>query len=199
MNVDNQRCFSVNLTLMCFLGIILTKIPEQGEYLDMQILHITARLLVTHVSSVPLEVNAVLSDWCRIWEHLHLVSGKWNVSRIIPKLHGWIYKALRLSLLAVQHIVEVMTPGSQSRRTQIESMGSQFSISVLLNLCSESVEAKSFEILVEDSFTCSPSSGTVRIESLFAFQFWYCGLCEENRQGEAESIVLIVLVLWQCF
>ena len=42
---------------------------------------------------------------------------------------------------------------------------SQFSIPVLRNLCSQ------FVILVEDSGTGSPSSITVRMEYLFAFQF----------------------------
>ena len=50
-------------------------------------------------------------------------------------------------------------------------MGNQFSISTLLNLCSESVGASNFDILAEDSDTSSPSSITVRMEYLFAFQF----------------------------
>ena len=50
-------------------------------------------------------------------------------------------------------------------------MASQFSISVLLNLCSESVGAYNFEIIAEDSNTDGPSSFTVRMEYLFAFQF----------------------------
>ena len=40
--------------------------------------------------------------------------------------------------------------------------------------------AYNFEILVEDSNTGNPSSITVRIECLFAFQFWYCDLCVKN-------------------
>ena len=47
-------------------------------------------------------------------------------------------------------------------------MGSPYSISVLLNSCS------GFEILVEDSDTGSPSSITVWMEYLFAFQLLYC-------------------------
>ena len=62
-------------------------------------------------------------------------------------------------------------------------MGSQFAISVLLNLCSESVEAWNLEILAEDSNTGGPSSFTVRMKYLFAFQFWYCKLCVEDRWG----------------
>ena len=50
-------------------------------------------------------------------------------------------------------------------------MGSKFSISVLLNLCSESLGASNFEILVEDSDVGSPTSITVIMEYLFAVQF----------------------------
>ena len=47
----------------------------------------------------------------------------------------------------------------------------QFPISILLNLSSESVGASNFEILVEDSDTNNPSSITVRMKYLVAFQF----------------------------
>ena len=33
------------------------------------------------------------------------VSEKWNVSRVIPRLNGWVCKTLRLSPLAVKHSV----------------------------------------------------------------------------------------------
>ena len=55
---------------------------------------------------------------------------------------------IRLSTLAVEPSVVIMTAGSQLRSSQIKSYGRQFSIPVLLNLCSESVWAKNFEILV---------------------------------------------------
>ena len=40
------------------------------------------------------------------------------------------------------------------------------------------------------------------MEYLFAFQFWYCELCVENRWGGsegAEIIVLLIFSLWRCF
>ena len=40
------------------------------------------------------------------------VSGNENVSRVIPRLQGWVYKALRLSPLVVEHGVVVVTAGS---------------------------------------------------------------------------------------
>ena len=67
------------------------------------------------------------------------VSRMWNVSRVISEIYRWVNNTLRLSLLVVEHSVMVMTAGSQSRRSQIDS---QFSISVLWNLCSESVWSK---------------------------------------------------------
>ena len=37
------------------------------------------------------------------------VSGKSNVSRVILRLYGWVYKTLRLSPLVVDHRVVVMS------------------------------------------------------------------------------------------
>ena len=61
------------------------------------------------------------------------VSGKWNVSRIIRKLYGWVYRTLRLSPSVVEHSVLVMS-------ARMNPMCSQFLIPDLWNLCSESVE-----------------------------------------------------------
>ena len=66
-------------------------------------------------------------------------------------------------------------------------MGTHFLISILLNLCSESVGAWNFEILAENSNTSGPSSFTVRMEYLFAFQSWYCELCVETDEGEGRG------------
>ena len=44
-----------------------------------------------------------------------------------------------------------------------------------------------------------PSSINVRMEFLFAFQFWYCDLCVKKRWVVAESIILLIFVLWGCF
>ena len=68
------------------------------------------------------------------FENTCTVSWKRNVSRVVPRLYGWVYKTLRVSPLAVEHSIVVMTMGSQSRQSQIE-LGIQFSILVLLNLC----------------------------------------------------------------
>ena len=68
------------------------------------------------------------------FENTCTVSWKRNVSRVVPRLYGWVYKTLRLPPLAVEHSIVVMTMGSQSRQSQIE-LGIQFSILVLLNLC----------------------------------------------------------------
>ena len=88
------------------------------------------------------------------------VTGKCNVSRVIPRLYGWIYKILRLSPLVDEHSVVVIS-------ARLNPMGSQFSIPILWKLCSE-------------SDTGGPSSFTVRMEYLCAFQYWYCELYVEN-------------------
>ena len=49
------------------------------------------------------------------------VSRKWNVARVIPRLFGWIYKSLRLAPFVVDHIVVVVTAGSQPKQSQIKS------------------------------------------------------------------------------
>ena len=49
--------------------------------------------------------------------------GKWNASWVISKFYGWAYKISRLSSLGVDHSVVVITAGSQSRRSKIESYG----------------------------------------------------------------------------
>ena len=57
-----------------------------------------------------------------------------------------------------------------------------------LNLCSESVGASNFEILIEDSYTGSPSSITVIMNFVW-----------KTDEGEAESTVLLIFVLWRCY
>ena len=120
---------------------------------------------------------------------------------------GWCYSerwVWILRTLAQFQGIELFPGLFQDNLKALPIMGSQFSISVLLNLCSESVGAQNFEILAEDSNTGGPSSFTVLMEYLFPFQFWYCKLCVENRwgargKGGAESIVLLIFVLWHCF
>ena len=58
---------------------------------------------------------------------------KWNVSRVVPRYCGCVYKTWRLSPLVVEHSVVVVMSA------RLNPMGSQYSISVLWNLCSESV------------------------------------------------------------
>ena len=50
-------------------------------------------------------------------------------------------------------------------------------------MCLESAGDIKFRDPVEDSDTGGFSSITVRIEYLFAFQFWYCEPSVENRWG----------------
>ena len=63
------------------------------------------------------------SDWW-VWDlRILAVSGKWNVSRDTPRLYGWLYKILRLSLFSGWTCVVVIAAGSQSTRSWIESNG----------------------------------------------------------------------------
>ena len=126
------------------------------------------------------------SEWWVVgFENTCTVSGKWNVSRVIPRLYEWVHKTLRLSLLVGEHGVVVMS-------VRLNPMDSQSSIPFLWNLFSESVgEGIKFWEQVEDSDTGVPCSIIVRVEYLFAFQYCYC----EGSEGEAENTVLLIFVL----
>ena len=72
------------------------------------------------------------------FENNCIVSGTFNVSRIIPRLEGAIYKTLRLSPLAVEHSSGYdWAPNKDDPR--LNHIGNQFSIAILRNLGSESV------------------------------------------------------------
>ena len=43
------------------------------------------------------------------FENICTVSGKWNLSRVIPRLYRWACKTLRLSPLVVKHSVDIMS------------------------------------------------------------------------------------------
>ena len=64
----------------------------------------------------------------------------------------------------IEHSVAVTTLGSQSRRSQLNPMGSQFLIPVLWNLCSEPVGDIKLWDPVKDSDTGGPSSIIVMME-----------------------------------
>ena len=56
---------------------------------------------------------------------------------------------------------------------------------------------QNFEILVEDSGTDGPSSITVAIECLFAFQFGYCKVCvkKQRRRGRKQYFINFCFVV----
>ena len=49
-------------------------------------------------------VDAALSDG---FDNTCTVSEKRNVSRVSPRLYGWVYKSLRLTALVVEHRIVV--------------------------------------------------------------------------------------------
>ena len=89
-----------------------------------------------------------------------------------------------------EHVPETILYAQKSDDRRLNLMSSQFYIPISRNLCSESVVVGGwgeggikFWDLVEDSNAGGPSSITIRMEYLFAFQFWYCELCVENQWG----------------
>ena len=129
------------------------------------------------------EIKSMVACFCFNWRFMLLwvmgvgfdntctVSGKWNVSRLIPRLYGWVCKTLRLSPLVVEHSVVVMTAGFQLRRSQIESYGQPIFYSRFMKFVLRISGGIKFWDPAESFDTGDLSSITVRMENLFAFQF----------------------------
>ena len=66
-------------------------------------------------------------------------------------------------------------------------VGGKFQFLVLQNKCSVAVGAWNFVILVEASGTGRPSLVAVRMEYLFAYQFWHWELSMENLWVEERN------------
>ena len=95
-----------------------------------------------------------------------------NVSSVIARLYGWVYKTLRLSPLVVEHSVVVMS-------ARLNPIGSQFVQNQWSMIFWESIK---------DSDTGGLSSIPIRMEYFLAFKYWYCELCVENRWGRGRNI-----------
>ena len=92
-----------------------------------------------------------------------------NVSSVIARLHGWVYKTLRLSPLVVEHSVVVMS-------ARLNPIGSQFVQNQWSMIFWESIK---------DSDTSGLSSIPIRMEYLLAFNtdMWtLCGKPMRERQ-----------------
>ena len=121
-----------------------------------------------------------IGGWC----YTCTVSGRWDVSRVISRLYGWVYKTWRLFPLADEHSVAVMTAGgSQSRRSQIVYFRSPiFDFCFIKFVFRISGSIKFWDPSWGLQYR-GPSSFTARMEHLFAFQFWYCELGVKKRWG----------------
>ena len=49
------------------------------------------------------------------------ISGKWNISRVVPRLYGWLYKILRLPFITTEDGVMVATARYQIGVSQFNS------------------------------------------------------------------------------
>ena len=121
-----------------FLFLVLIRWNEEGRWvLDFLL---PPRVFESYPSDLPRSRSRNLvcvvcfcsiGDWSLklVWEmrvgfeNTCTATGKWNVSRVIPRLYGWVYKIWRLFPLAAENSVAVMTASSQSRRSQIVSYG----------------------------------------------------------------------------
>ena len=82
---------------------------------------------------IPLRVDATPGVGCETWEHFQFQGCEMFPGFFQDFMDGYI----RLSTLAVEPIVVVMTVGSLSRQSRIESYGLAILNSGLLNFCSE--------------------------------------------------------------
>ena len=105
-----------------------------------------------------------------------------NVSSVIARLYGWVYKTLRLSPLVVEHSVVVMS-------ARLNPIGSQFVQNQWSMIFWESIK---------DSDTGGLSSIPIRMEYLLAFKYWYCELCVENRWGRSRKHYFFFFFFFFC-
>ena len=114
-------------------------------------------------------------------------------------LMPWIYKTFRLCLIVIEHSVVAWLQVPNQCDPRLNPMVSRFSISILSNLCSESGGAQNFEILVEHSDTGGLSSIPLGWNIHLLFNFGIVNFVWKTNEGEAESIVLLIFVLWWHF
>ena len=138
-------------------------------------------------------VDAALSDG---FDNTCTVSEKWNVSRVIPRLYGWVYKSSRLTPLVVEHSVVVNECGFPIKTIPDWILWVGNARLPFVFRISGGIK---FWDPVEDSDTGGPSSITVRMNHLFAFQFWFCELCVENQWGGGRKHCFVIFVIWLCF
>ena len=146
---------------------------------------------------VPLEVDATLGDGCGIWEHLRS-SGKWNVSRVIPRLYRNVYKIIRLTKSIAADSEAVVTAVFQLGMSQFVSPGWLAFNSRFTKFVLGTSGGTKFVILVEESDTGGPSLITVRLEYLL-WNSDVVNLVWESNMREAGSITVnfcYLGVLW---
>ena len=110
-------------------------------------------------------------------------------SRFIPRFYGCVCKTLRLFPLVVELSVVVMS-------ARLNSMGSQFSIPVFWDLCSESVVTKTVEtqlrtptLVVWVQLPLGWNTYVLFNTNIVNFAW---------KTDEAQSIVMLIFILWWC-
>ena len=115
-----------------------------------------------------------------VWEHPAVDVGfdnactvfrRWNICRFVPRLYGWLYKTLPISVWTKWCGYEC------ENESYVEPIFDSCFIKFLFRI-SDGINCWD---PLEDSDTGGPSSITVRMEYWRAFQYWYCKLCVGNR------------------
>ena len=146
---------------------------------------------------VSLEVDATLGDGCGIWEHL-LSSGKWNVSKVVPRLYRSAYKIIRLTKSKAIYSEVVVPAVLHLGVTQFYSPGWSAFNSRFTKFVLGKCGGIKFVILVEDSDTGGASLITVRLKCLLCNSD-FVNIVWESNEEEAGSIIVnfcYLGVLW---
>ena len=112
---------------------------------------------------------------------------------VIPRLYWWIYKTWRLSPLVIEHSVVVMS-------AKLNPVCSQFFDSDLMKFLFRISESESVQNFVSDPSWDSGTAARVQLplewNKYLLFNADIVNFAPKSNQGEAESIALLIFVLW---
>ena len=85
------------------------------------------------------------------FENICTVSGKYNVSRVVQRLYGWIYKIIRPFSTTGEDGIVAVTIGNQHGRPQFDTCAWPILDACFITFMFSSSGDMKFVILVEDS------------------------------------------------
>ena len=89
------------------------------------------------------------------FENTCSASGKWNISRVVQKLCGWVDETIRVRLISTESILKAITVVSQKDDARLVPRRVQLSFLLLWSLCSEPVWGIKFYFVCWGTFVVS--------------------------------------------